>query len=531
MVMRVWVLASCGSLLALSACSAEPTTTAQPSPLDPSDDDLQAADRPSALEHTPGIAVDIDRALSRPELRPTRSQRAPIPSPARAQRITLTPEQLRNRVEQIRSQQIQQGRAAGRTSGMTQARTVAPPQVSQSDVTDVSLRPGMVPTTTLSITPLTPPPRPALSPAQSPSVERTSPGPSAVTPTVTQINPENEVAVYLEEESTQAADLGTPEPATLASRYPLRSTSHQSYGARHNRDTVVISAGHSSDEVDNDLGESRSPEVVTDHHHPWVAAEPTTPQASSQPLFAQTNPQPRAVAEPANLALEPDVEVSPQAEAVQPDSTQSDPGQIDATQLESVQIEATQPDLVQLESIPSESAQPEASTPDSVQSEATQVEATQSESTQPEAVQLESDQAETIQSDVPEAISPDPLSLGESSLEPWPTVEIGTTESAHWSALEPATLAAVPPSPEGPWLADPSAHQPLAIAAPTAMTEPTQPTEPATEMAALELAPQCQRPTLAKPLPPDTLADSAILEAKSIPAEPSDGEIAVVDCP
>lgn len=520
MVMRVWVLASCGSLLALSACSAEPTTTAQPSPLDPSDDDLQAADRPSALEHTPGIAVDIDRALSRPELRPTRSQRAPIPSPARAQRITLTPEQLRNRVEQIRSQQIQQGRAAGRTSGMTQARTVAPPQVSQSDVTDVSLRPGMVPTTTLSITPLTPPPRPALSPAQSPSVERTSPGPSAVTPTVTQINPENEVAVYLGEESTHAADLGTPEPATLASRYPLRFTSHQSYGARHNRDTVVIAAGHSSDEVDNDLGESRSPEVVTDHHHPWVAAEPTTPQASSQPFFAQTNTQSRT-AESANLALEPDIEALPQVESDQPDSTQSDPGQIEATQLESVQIEATPPDRVQLEAIQSESAQPEASTPDSVEIETTQLESAQPNSTQPE----------TLQGNVPEAISPEPLSLGESSLEPWPTVEIGTTESAHWSALEPATLAAVPPSPEGPWLADPSAHQPLAIAAPTAMAEPTQPTEPATEMAALELAPQCQSPSLSKPLPPDTLADSAILEAKSIPAEPSAEEIAVVDCP
>ncbi len=478
MVMRVWVLASCGSLLALSACSAEPTTTAQPGSLDASDEDLPSADFPAALDHTPGTAVDIDRALSRPELRPTRSQRAPIPSPARAQRTTLTPEQLRDRVDQIRAQQVQRSRAAGRIPGMAQTRTL--PQTSQADVTDVALRPGMVPTATLTITPLTPPPQPTLAPV-SPGMSATgnSPTPSAAASVTPQPNPDDGVAVFLGEESTQAVDLGTPESATLARDFPLRSTAHQRDGARHSQDDVVISVAQPPDLAAGAQREILGREASTAHHSPWMTADQAASQVDSQPLFAQAEDQPRTPTDSTNSVLEPEGTALPQ---------------------------------------------PESPATEAAESPATEITAPP--------------QAENVDPG-PEVVPPSepPADLSLRAPGSGLSVPVARAESPHWSALGPeVSVSAVPMALDSPRFADPNAHQRSDIvASATAAAIPEATIEPTAAWSPPAPASLCASPTLAKPLPSDALADSAILEAKDIPAETAAEEIAeeiaVVDCP
>ncbi|MFH7241296.1 MAG: hypothetical protein ACHWZW_00450 [Spirulina sp.] len=493
MMMRVWVLASCGGLLALSACSAEPTTTAQPSPLDPSDDDLQAADRPSVLDHTPGTTI-TERDLIRPELRPSRSQRAPIPSAARSQRTTLSPEQLRDRVERIRAQQIQRSPTPGRAPGMAQTRP--PAQASQADGADVALRPGMVPTATLTITPLTPPPRPTLSPvAPSPSVASDSIKPSAAT-SVAPTNLDHEVAVFLGEASTQAADLGVPEPATLARNFPLRSTAHQSDGARHRQDSVVISVAQPSDLTDvaqrEIPGRGAGWETSTAHHSPWMTADQVASQVDSQPLFAQAEAQPRATTDATHSVLEPESTALPQSE-------------IPATEVT-----------------------------ESLETEGAEFQSTEG------AESLETEGAEFSQA---ERVIPSPVVLPSSELSADPSLSapgpglsapVDGAESPHWSALGPeVSVSAVPMALDGPRFADSNAHQRSESAAPTTASVMA---ESAAEWSSSGSISHCARPPLTKPLPSDTLADSAILEAKGIPGEMAAEEIAaeeiaVVDCP
>lgn len=103
--MRVWALASCGGLLALAACSAEQPQSTQADLPSPLDEDAAQVNALSSAVLPPSRSVETPQArLER--LRPTTTPLAAPAAPTAERRPSASPQALRARVQQLRSQAV-----------------------------------------------------------------------------------------------------------------------------------------------------------------------------------------------------------------------------------------------------------------------------------------------------------------------------------------------------------------------------------------------------------------------------------------
>lgn len=289
--MRVWALASCSGLLALAACSADQPQSTQvdlPSPLD--DDRIQA----NALSPTPAPstrpvgAPQTSLAPPRPATTPPAAPSAQRPLPT-TRPTTVSPQALRARVAQIRSQQAElPPPVMPLASPATPTPALATPQAAAESFAfepgpgeggwgQPPLRFGAD-----AIAHSTPPPGPASSPIE----------PTAVA-------------------------LGQTQAANLSSR-PLRHNHHQSHSARLGQTPNLTPEVSTSDRYSPPTAEAR---IVTSHRvtDPVPVdrlAPEIAPLPDSMPLLPQAvdNVRPAAqsptvdTAEVTTRAMEPGLE-------------------------------------------------------------------------------------------------------------------------------------------------------------------------------------------------------------------------------
>lgn len=267
--MRVWALASCGGLLALTACSAEPSNTPDlgAAPSD-TDDSAQSVAQPD-------LRSTISSPIGRPELQPRQrggnqarfSPRSPqataVTSRSGSAGQTLPQAaQLRERLQHLRAQR------------------------------GVGLAPH-TPLTTAPVAALSTPPRPvpqAEAESSAPQTEALpTPADTAVVALPTPLRP-NVAApeLGLTSGSGTAIALGPVASTNQASSHPIAVRQHQSYSARSQRSARVIAAASA---------ESSS---LTARLHGATAASPA--RGSATVAAAQPLPQPERVRLEAALA-------------------------------------------------------------------------------------------------------------------------------------------------------------------------------------------------------------------------------------
>ncbi|PZV00629.1 MAG: hypothetical protein DCF32_17285, partial [Leptolyngbya sp.] len=159
--MRVWALASCSGLLALAACSAEQSSSPNPSA------DPLAGEDAAEINAQPGLIATASSPMARPEVRPgqliqggyrlnravkpttttARSNGQPIPQAAA----------LRDRLERLRSQQGTRLALSTPVAIAPQPAALARPNLSQPNV---AVTGNSAVTVAQRIAPLTTPPRP-----------------------------------------------------------------------------------------------------------------------------------------------------------------------------------------------------------------------------------------------------------------------------------------------------------------------------------------------------------------------------------
>lgn len=223
--MRVWALASCSGLLALAACSADQSSSPNPSaaPLDGEDTaDIQAQ---------PGLTATASSPMARPEVRPrpviqggyrlSPASGKPVATAATSGGKALPQAaELRQRLERLRSQQN------ARLSPSTPL--VTAPQ-SAARVRPAPSRPAVEPAI------------PAFNPVQSSnfSTQGITPLPTPFRPTP--VDPEANRPT-----ASTAAALGEVTTASVARTYPIAPLRHQGYSARAQRPAPVLSVARTA---------------------------------------------------------------------------------------------------------------------------------------------------------------------------------------------------------------------------------------------------------------------------------------------
>ncbi|MFQ4137061.1 hypothetical protein PGN35_012150 [Nodosilinea sp. PGN35] len=230
--MRVWALASCSGLLALAACSAEQSSSPNPSavPLDGED---------AAVETQRGLIAVASSPMARPEVRPrptiggyrlSAAAGHPAATTARGKALPQAAE-LRQRLERLRSQQ---GRLSSATPLVTapQPATLARPTLSQSRPASPAAEPGS----------------PAFNPVRGSnlSTQGIAPLPTPFRPTP--IDSEATIPEATIPTASAAADLGEVTAARVAQTYPIAPLRHQGYSTRAQQPAPVLSVARSGAE-------------------------------------------------------------------------------------------------------------------------------------------------------------------------------------------------------------------------------------------------------------------------------------------
>ncbi|MEA5447212.1 hypothetical protein VB780_01435 [Leptolyngbya sp. CCNP1308] len=228
--MRVWALASCSGLLALAACSADQSSSPNPSaaPLDGEDTaDIQAQ---------PGLTATASSPMARPEVRPRQviqggyrlslSSGKPAATTASSSKAVPQAAELRQRLARLRNQQG--SRLAPSTPVVTapQPSTLAQPNLS-----------GASP-----VKPTVEQESPAFNPIQSPSF---SPQAIAALPTPPRPTPSAPQAST----PASAPDPGGAASASVARNYPVAPLRHQSYSARSQQPAPVLTVARTPTEL------------------------------------------------------------------------------------------------------------------------------------------------------------------------------------------------------------------------------------------------------------------------------------------
>lgn len=296
--MRVWALASCSGLLALAACSAEQSSSPNPSaaPLDGED----AAD----IKTQPGLTATASSPMARPEIRPRqviqggyRLNLSPGRSASASSSGQTLPQaaELRQRLERLRNQQGSRLSPSTPLVTAPQPATLARPNLSGASPVNPAVEPEI----------------PAFNPIQSPSVSPQGiaalPTPPRPTPSADQTNT-----------PSAAPDLGGGAAASVARTYPIAPL-HQSYSARSQRPTPVLTTARAAPESPS-TARLHGGALTAQQSESLAPGETNTSQAAI--VEGNTSPQPNSLGASA-AAPAPTIEVRSESSAPAPEAAGS----------------------------------------------------------------------------------------------------------------------------------------------------------------------------------------------------------------
>lgn len=220
--MRVWALASCSGLLALAACSAEQSSSPNPSTAPPDGDAAE-------IKSQPGLIATTSSPMARPEVRPRQVIQGgyrlnpavgTASSTARSSGETIPQAAtLRNRLQRLRGQQGARLSPSTPLATAPQPAALARPTLSQPKV-EVVENPAFNVTQGNTFTPREIAPLP------------TPPWP---TPTAPEANP-----AAVNAPSFGSAALNPAQSASVARTYPIAPLRHQGYSARSQQQAPVL---------------------------------------------------------------------------------------------------------------------------------------------------------------------------------------------------------------------------------------------------------------------------------------------------
>ncbi|WP_017298432.1 hypothetical protein [Nodosilinea nodulosa] len=314
--MRVWVLASCGGLLALAAYSAEKTSSPTPSAELPEGDDL------AQIEAQAGLQATGSSPMAQPELAPSQGRLDPSRlSPRLARPLPLASgssgidqtlpqvEQLRERVQRLRAQhesRLSSTKALGTTplpaafSLSTPPRPVPQAAVGQPVEGPPVFADAASATNSRGQGPLLQPLGETTPPTSlGPNIAAPETAPVAGLPTPNGTS----------NSASSATNLGPIASANLARNYPIAPSRHQGYSAQSQHPAPLITTAST-----NQLGGltapasprlsrgSGAPLVASSETSPGgIATQPSPPPAAAAPTQTETPASEAAL--PASVAL------------------------------------------------------------------------------------------------------------------------------------------------------------------------------------------------------------------------------------
>ncbi|MBW4463776.1 MAG: hypothetical protein KME47_26560 [Nodosilinea sp. WJT8-NPBG4] len=285
--MRVWALASCSGLLALAACSAEQSSSPNPSTAPPDGDAAE-------IKAQPGLTATASSPMARPEVRPRQAIQGSYrlnPSvgaastTARSNGETIPQAAaLRDRLQRLRSQQGARLSSSTPLATAPQPATLARPKLSQPTA-EVARNPVNVTQgntfNTQGIAPLPTPFRPTpIAPEANPSPVNTP--------------------------SFSSAPLHPAQSASVARTYPIAPLGHQGYSARSQQQAPVLTLAQAEAETaSNATNRLHGGTVASRPADPAVGAT-TIPQVAVRqnavPSEAISPPNATAVSNPAPVS-------------------------------------------------------------------------------------------------------------------------------------------------------------------------------------------------------------------------------------
>ncbi|MBD1872641.1 hypothetical protein H6F75_04035 [Nodosilinea sp. FACHB-131] len=274
--MRVWALASCSGLLALAACSAEQSSSPNPSTAPPDGDAAE-------IKAQPGLTATASSPMARPEVRPRQViQGSYRLNPAVGAASTTARNNgdipqaaaLRDRLQRLRGQQGARLSSSTPLATAPQPAALARPNLSQP--TAAAENPAFNVTqgntfNTQGITPL--------------------PAPSRPTPIAPEANPSP-----VNTPSFSSAALAPAQSASVARTYPIAPLGHQGYSARPQQQAPVLTVAQA---------EAETSSATTRLHGGTVASRPADPipGATTTPQVAvRQNAVPSEPSSPPNAA-------------------------------------------------------------------------------------------------------------------------------------------------------------------------------------------------------------------------------------
>ncbi|MBD2114735.1 MULTISPECIES: hypothetical protein [Cyanophyceae] len=288
--MRVWALASCSGLLALAACSAEQSSSPNPSAAPPDGDAAE-------IKAQPGLTATASSPMARPEVRPRQviqgsyrlNPAGTASSTARSNGETIPQAAaLRDRLQRLRGQQGARLSPSTSLVNAPQPAALARPNLSQPKA-EVAENPAFNVTqgntfSTQGIAPL--------------------PTPSRPTPIAPEANPS-----AVNAPGFSSAALNPAQSASVARNYPTAPLTHQGYSARPQQQAPVLTVAQAEAETASSTTARLHGEALTAQQTdpaprattiPQVAVRPETPpEPSGLSLSTAANNNPAPIGAPA----------------------------------------------------------------------------------------------------------------------------------------------------------------------------------------------------------------------------------------
>ncbi|MBD2230905.1 hypothetical protein [Phormidium tenue] len=273
--MRVWALASCSGLLALAACSAEQSSSPNPSTAPPDGDAAE-------INTQPGLIATASSPMARPEVRPRQVIQSGYrlnPTVGRASTTARSDGQtipqatvLRDRLQRLRSQQGARLSPSTSVTAAPQPAALVRPNLSQPK-TEIPENPAFNVTqgntfSTQGIAPL--------------------PTPSRPTPIIPEANPS-----AVNTPGFSSAALNPAQSASAARTYPIAPLGHQGYSTRPQQQAPVLTIAQAEAETASSarlhggtLTAQQADPALGGTPIPQVAVRPETLSGPSSPTSA-----------------------------------------------------------------------------------------------------------------------------------------------------------------------------------------------------------------------------------------------------
>ncbi|MBD2108016.1 hypothetical protein [Nodosilinea sp. FACHB-13] len=271
--MRVWALASCSGLLALAACSAEQSSSPNPSAAPPDGDAAE-------IKAQPGLTATASSPMARPEVRPRQviqgsyrlNPAGTASSTARSNGETIPQAAaLRDRLQRLRGQQGARLSPSTSLVNAPQPAALARPNLSQPKA-EVAENPAFNVTqgntfSTQGIAPL--------------------PTPSQPTPIAPEAN-----SSAVNAPGFSSAALNPAQSASVARNYPIAPLTHQGYSARPQQQAPVLTVAQAEAETASSTTARLHGEALTAQQTDPAPRATTIPQVA---VRLETPPEPSSL--------------------------------------------------------------------------------------------------------------------------------------------------------------------------------------------------------------------------------------------